>query len=106
MKSAQEVEVAHAFDAEPLVLRWYYEKKAVVYDYRNKLCTYFLDFLVYLKGGVTLHLEIKPQGHRPTKQDKLKWEEAREVFGERFLVVESLEEGFAMRWIEEHQETD
>lgn len=104
MKSEQEVAIAHQLDADPHVLRWTYERKSIVYDFKKKLREYFIDFQVHLGDGVVLHLEVKQPGHKPTAMDKAKWAEAKEILGDKFIVVETLEEGFGGRWLQEHKE--
>jgi len=88
MKSEQEVVVANALEADPNVLRWRYEAKRLVYDYKGKLRTYIVDFTIWLRDGSILFLEIKPANHSPTAMDEAKWTEARARLGPAFRVIE------------------
>lgn len=86
VKSEQEFLFAKALDEDEDVLIYYYELDKVTYDYRGKLRDYVVDFRVHLRGGAVWRIELKPVGHRPTKMDLVKWEEARGRWGKEFLV--------------------
>jgi hypothetical protein len=91
MHSAQEVMIAEALEAHPLVETWSYETERVPYDHKGRARVYEIDFSARLTDGTELHLEIKPVGGtKPRPLDRVKWAAARALFGERFIVATAL----------------
>ena len=81
-------------DKQPNILKWSSEELSLPYEFEGKRRSYYPDFLIDMvdSGGSTVRrlIEIKPKYQMEWKQNKAKWESAREycrVTGMEFLVM-------------------
>ena len=81
-------------DKQPNILKWSSEELSLPYEFEGKRRSYYPDFLIDMvdSGGSTVRrlIEIKPKYQMGWKQNKAKWESAREycrVAGMEFRVL-------------------
>lgn len=85
-RSSYELLAFNLLDNDSNVLNYEVETVAIPYNFKGITRTYIIDLKVYHVGGQVLVIEIKPENQMNTPMNLAKFEAAREVFGDSFIV--------------------